>query len=114
MFPLYVSVTALAAAATIGFAVLDLTRSRWVIANMTKVHVPQSWLIPLGALKAAGALGLLVGIGIPLIGAAAALGLTLFFLGAIATHLRAHEYSLHYPGVFLVLAVASLALRFAA
>lgn len=54
--------------------------------------MPQSWLTPLGILKAAGAGGLLLGlIGAPLIGEAAAIGLILFFVGAIITHLRAHS-----------------------
>jgi DoxX-like family len=80
---------------------------------MTKVGVPQSRLVVLAALKAAGALGLLVGLGAPLIGVAAAAGLVLFFVGAIITHLRGHEYSLAYPAASLLLAVGSLGLRLA-
>jgi hypothetical protein len=60
----------------------------------------------LGILKAAGAIGLLVGIGVPLIGTAAAVGLVLFFIGAIITHLRARDYSFGLAVVFLLLAVA--------
>jgi hypothetical protein len=67
----------------------------------------------MGVLKAAGAVGLLVGIALPLIGIAAAIGLTLFFVGAIVTHLRARDYSLGPAAVFLLLAVGSLALRVA-
>jgi DoxX-like protein len=44
------------------------------------VRVPESWLPVLAILKAAGGLGLLVGIGVPIIGTAAASGLTLFLL----------------------------------
>jgi hypothetical protein len=67
------------------------------------------------ALKAAGALGLLVGLGVPLLGVVAAGGLVLFFVGAILTHLRAHWYSftLTLPAAFLLLAVGSLGLRLA-
>jgi hypothetical protein len=68
----------------------------------------------LGALKAAGALGLLVDIGMPLIGTAAAIGLVLFFVGAIVTHLRARDYSFGLAVVFLGLAMTALALRLAA
>jgi hypothetical protein len=78
----------------------------------------------LAALKAAGALGLLVGIGMPLIGTttaaipttaaaigtAAAGGVILFFVGAVITHLRARDYSLAPASVFLLLAMATLAL----
>ena len=75
---------------------------------MAKVGVSESWLTTLGILKAAGALGLLVGIRVPLIGIAAAIGLVLFFLAAVITHLRAHDHSFGLAVVFLLLAVAAL------
>jgi len=53
-------------------------------------------MTPLGLLKAAGALGFLVGIVVPPIGIAAAVGLILFFVGAIITHVRGHFYSFTY------------------
>src|SRR6266487_3142371 len=81
MFAAYIIVTVLAAAANLYAATNDFTRPQWLLANMTKVGVPESWLTPLGVLKAAGAVGLLVGIGVPWIGTAAAVGLTLFFVG---------------------------------
>jgi hypothetical protein len=68
--------------------------------------------LTLGALKAAGAAGLLMGIGLPVIGVAAAVGLILFFAGAIVTVTRAHWYShVPFPAAFLVLAAASLAIQ---
>ncbi|HEX7975443.1 MAG TPA: DoxX family protein, partial [Anaerolineales bacterium] len=39
----------------------------------------------LGTLKAMGAVGLVIGIGLPLIGVAASLGLVLYFIGAVVT-----------------------------
>jgi hypothetical protein len=112
MFMAYVVVTVLAAGANIYAAANDFLRPEWLIANMTRLRVPQSWIFSLGALKAAGALGLLMGIALPLIGVAAASGLVLFFLGAIVTALRAHWYAhISYPATFLLLAVASLVLR---
>src|SRR6266536_4925537 len=93
MFAAYIMVTVLAAAANLYAATNDFTRPQWLLANMTKVGVPESWLTPLGVLKAAGAVGLLVGIGVPWIGTAAAVGLTLFFVGALITHPRARDYS---------------------
>jgi hypothetical protein len=115
MFAAYVIVAVLAAAANTYIAINDFIRADWILANMTKVGVPRSWLFPLGVLKAAGALGLLVGIGVPLIGAAAAVGLVLFFVGAIITHIRAHAEALSYayPGTLLLLAVGSLVPRLA-
>lgn len=55
-------------------------------------------------------MGLLLGLaGIQAIGAAAAVGLVLFFTGAIVVHLRARAYrSLPSPALFFVLAVATL------
>jgi len=110
MFAAYIIVTVLAAAANLYAATNDFTRPQWLLANMTKVGVPESWLTPLGVLKAAGAVGLLVGIGVPWIGTAAAVGLTLFFVGALITHLRARDYSFGngVPVMFLILAVAAL------
>ncbi len=52
---------------------------------MVKAGVLESWMTTLDILKAAGALGLLVGIDVPLIGTAAAVGLILFFVAAIIT-----------------------------
>jgi hypothetical protein len=36
-----------------------------------------------------------------------------YFVGAIATHLRARWYDISYPSVYLVLAAGSLTLRVA-
>ncbi len=113
MFIAYVVVSLLAAAANIFSATLDFIRYKQILINMAKTGVPESWITMLGILKAAGAIGLLVGIRVPLIGTAAAVGLVLFFVGAIITHLRARDYSFGLAVVFLLLAVATLALRLA-
>ena len=110
MFTAYVVVTVLAAAANFFSATLDFIRFKRILISMAKANVPESWLTMLGILKAAGALGLLVGISIPLIGTAAAIGLILFFVAAIITHLRAHDYSFGLALVFLLLPVAPLVL----
>ena len=111
MFAAYVAVTVLAAAANAFSATLDFIRYKQILINMAKVGVSESWITILGILKAAGALGLLIGIGVPLIGIAAAVGLVLFFVAAIITHLRARDYSFGLAVVFLLLAVAALVLR---
>jgi hypothetical protein len=114
MFTTYVAITVLAAAANAAAAAFDLARSELVLRNMATLGIPPAWLFPLGALKAAGALGLLVGIAVPLLGVAAAAGLALFFVGAVIIHVHAGAYrSISYPGTFLLLAVGSLALRLA-
>jgi hypothetical protein len=113
MFAAYVVVTLLAAAANGYAAYVDVTRAGWVLDNMSRLGVPHPWLPKLGALKAAGALGLLVGFAVPAIGVAAATGLVLYFVGAVVTVLRARWYAHLYAAVWLLLAVGSLALRIA-
>ena len=108
MFAAYIIVTVLAAAANIFSATCDFVRYKQVSIAMAKAGVPESWMTMLGILKAAGALGLLVGISTPLIGTAAAIGLILFFVAAIITHLRARDYSFGLALVFLLVAVAAL------
>lgn len=111
MFAVYVAVTALAAAANIAAAAVDFRRSEWVIDNMTKYGVPHSWLFSPGAMKTAGAVGLVVGFAVPAVGTVAAAGLVLYFVGAVITVLRANWYShLQYPTSFLLLAAAALTL----
>jgi hypothetical protein len=112
MFAAYVIVTILAAAANIYAASNDFTRPAWLLTNMSKLGVPESSLPILGILKAAGALGLLIGIAMPMIGIAAAVGLTFFYIGAVITHLRARDYSLGngVPVIFLLVVLAALVL----
>jgi len=113
MFIAYIAVTLLAAAVNIYAAINDFTRPDWLLANMNKLGVRESLLPILGILKAAGALGLLIGFRVPLIGIASAVGLTLFFIGAIVTHLLARDYSLGngVPVIFLVVALGTLVLE---
>ncbi|OCB30121.1 hypothetical protein A5675_04105 [Mycobacterium malmoense] len=108
----YLVVTLIAAAITAGIAVADLIPARFVLANSAEVGVPRSWLPALGAVKLAGAAGLIVGLmGRPILGIAAAAGLVLFFVGAVVTHLRAHVlYNIAFPGAYLCMSAASLAL----
>ena len=113
MFIAYIIVTVLTGAANFFSATLDFIRYKQVLINMAKAGVPESWITMLGVLKAAGALGLLMGIGVSLVGIAAAVGLILFFIGAIITHLRARDYSFGLAVVFLLLAVTALVLRVA-
>ncbi|KDN21183.1 DoxX family protein [Amycolatopsis rifamycinica] len=100
--------TTIALNAAVGLA--DLLRARFVLANSAAVDVPPGWLPVLGALKLAGAAGLLMGLfGVRALGVAAAIGLVLFFAGAIAVHVRARAFATGAaPLAFLGLAVASL------
>jgi hypothetical protein len=115
VFVAYVVVTIITIIANAAVAVADLSRAQFVLANSAEVGVPPSWLPLLGALKAAGAAGLLIGLlGFRYLGIAAAIGLVLFFTGALIVHVRARVfYNLAFPGAFWLLAAASLGLAIA-
>ncbi|MPZ85583.1 MAG: DoxX family protein [Actinophytocola sp.] len=116
MFASYVIITAITILANAGAAAADLARARFVLANMAEVGVPRSWLPPLAVLKGAGAAGLLLGLlGMRPLGIAAAIGLVLFFVGALAAHVRARVFhNIAFPGAYVALAIASAALAVAA
>ena len=116
MLVTYVIVTVVTIVANAWVAVADLMRARFVLANMAEVGVPRPWLIPLGVLKGAGAAGLLLGLlGLRPLGIAAAIGLVLFFAGALVTHVRARVFhNIAIPGAYFALAIASAALAVAA
>jgi hypothetical protein len=105
-------VIVLTATANIAIVVADLTRARFVLANTAEVQVPASWLPRLAGLKGAGGLALLLWFAsVPVLPVAAAAGLVCFFIGAITAHIRAHVfYNIAFPGAYLALAAASLAL----
>src|SRR5437660_12249743 len=113
MFTAYIVVTLLAAAANIFSATLDFIRFKPILINMARVGVSESWITTLGTLKAAGGLGLLLGIAMPPIGVAAAGGLGLFFVGAIGTHRRPRDYSFALSVRFRIFSVTAAVLRLA-
>ncbi len=111
MFTAYVVVTLMAIATSTLVAIANFMRAEFVLSTAAKLGVPESWMTMLGILNAAAALGLLVGLfGVPLIGTAAAIGLILYFVGAVITHLRVRDYSIGPAAAFLLLAVAALVL----
>lgn len=115
MFVAYIVVTVATIVANAGIVAADLLKAKSVVANSAEVGLPESWLPLLATLKAAGAAGLLFGIlGIEFLGIAAAIGLVLFFIGALVAHLRARVFhNIYYPGTYWLLAVGSLVLAIA-
>lgn len=111
----YVVVTVFTIMVNAGMAIADFARAEFVLANSAEVGLPQSWLPLLATLKAAGAAGLALGLlGVESIGIIAAIGLVLFFVGALAAHFRARVFhNIAFPGVYFALAVASLVLALA-
>lgn len=110
-----VVITLSTAAVTAAIAIADFVPARFVLANSAQVGVPRSWLPALGALKLAGAAGIVVGLlGARELGIAAAAGLVLFFVGAVLTHVKARVlYNIAFPGAYLCLSATSLALMLA-
>ncbi|MEY2228131.1 DoxX family protein [Streptomyces sp. BF23-19] len=111
MFVAYAVVGVLLALALTASATFTLQRNDQVVANMQKVQVPDSWLPRLATLKAAGAIGLVVGLWVTPLGVAAAAGVTLYFIGAVITHLRAKNYELAPAAVLTLVSTAALTLR---
>jgi hypothetical protein len=105
-------IVTIAAAAWVGFSAVSMfARAKWVVEPITEYGVPSSWWPWLGTAKAAGALGLLAGLFWPPIGIAAAIGLILYFTGALVTVARARSYThLAYPALYLAPVVAALVL----
>jgi hypothetical protein len=106
----HVVISVLLAVGLAGAAALDFARYEPILSSMAKAGVPASWLTTLGTLKAAGALGVLIGLAVPPIGMTAAAGVVLFFVGAIVTHLRVHDRGFGLAAGFLLLAAATLGL----
>ncbi|MEU7633412.1 DoxX family protein [Nocardia sp. NPDC049220] len=92
-------------------AVADYAKAGFVLKNSAEVLVPASVLPYLATLKLVGAVGLVVGVtAVPWLGVAAGVGLVLFFIGAVAAHVRARVfYNIAFPGIYMLLAVASTA-----
>lgn len=92
------------AAAWVGFSSYAVfTGKSWVVDNLADYGVPRPWWFWLGAAKALGSVGLVVGLWVPPIGVAAAIGLVAYFLGAVVTVLRARDMAhVPYPLLYLV------------
>lgn len=76
------------------------------------VGVPMKYLPALAACEFAGALGLMLGIWWPAIALAAGIGLIMYFVAAIVSHLRVGDFKGIGPAAFfLTMAVGALVTR---
>lgn len=87
---LIVFATLLGLAATMS-ALGKLRRMPQVVETMHAVGVKDSQMPILAILEILGALGLVIGIWIPMLGVLAAAALTLYFVGAVISHLRVKQ-----------------------
>lgn len=111
----YTVVTILGAAMA-GFSAISVfAGAKFVVQPLADYGVPQAAWPWLGTAKLLGAIGLLAGFVVPIIGVLAAAGLVLYFLGAVVTVIRARSYAhIPYPLLYAAPAAASLALYAAA
>src|SRR5690348_2816029 len=96
----YVVITILAVLANGYAATLNFVGAESVKAVADKVQVSRRWMIPFGIL--------LVGLAVPVLGTAAAIGLVLYFMCALGAHLRVRDPGIGGAVSSLVLAVAAL------
>jgi hypothetical protein len=104
------ALVAVTAAANAGIAVADVVPAPFVVTNSAEVGVAPRWIPVLASLKLAGAIGLVAGlVGLTALGFAAAVGLAVFFVGAVLTHARARVFhNIGFPLTYLALAVGAL------
>lgn len=107
----YVVVTLVAAALAAFSAASLFFQAKWVVQPLADYRIPRGWWPWLASAKAAGAVGLVAGLFVPVLGLLAGIGLTLYFAGAVVTVARARWYShIPFPLVYMAPVVASLVL----
>ncbi len=80
------------------------TKMEQTLATLKSVGVKDSQIPLLGALELAAALGLLIGIWVPILGQLASIGLAIYFAGAVTAHARAgHSFKEIMPATILLL-----------
>ncbi|WP_105969088.1 DoxX family protein [Streptomyces geranii] len=110
MFAAYLTVTVLGTVFNGAAAVTYLVGHEYPKTQADMKGLDRKWVPVLGMLLAAGTVGLLAGLAVPLLGTLAASGLVLYFVGAIIAHLRVGSRNIVGGIVFLATALAALTL----
>ncbi len=103
----YIAITILAALASTYAAFLNFVGAESVKVAADQVQVSHKWMILFGIVLASGALGLLIGFAVPVLGTAAAIGLVLYFSCAVSAHIRVRDSHVAGAASLLALAVAA-------
>ncbi|GAA1613424.1 DoxX family protein [Actinoplanes couchii] len=111
MFIATAVVSVLLAAILVVSARGKLVRDPRQVETLTRVGVTDRALPLLAAAEIAGALGLVAGLFWWPLGAAAAVGVIAYFVGAVGSHLRIRDFNVVAPVVLLVAGGAALTLR---
>ncbi|GGN51846.1 hypothetical protein FHR83_009254 [Actinoplanes campanulatus] len=108
MSTVYIVLTAVAALFNGSAATFYLIGHEYPKAQADMKRIPRTYVPVLGSLLAAGTAGLLTGFAVPGIGLLAAVGLVLYFSGALIAHLRVGSRNLIGWAVFFATNVATL------
>ncbi|PSM42407.1 DoxX family protein [Streptomyces dioscori] len=108
MFITYAIVAALMSAVLLASAGAKFTRPKRLVDQMSTLGLPFGMLPFLGLAQVAGAGGLVIGLWWGPLGIAAAVGLALYFVGAVATHLRVGDLKGTLPAAVLTAAAVAL------
>ncbi|RDI63881.1 DoxX family protein [Nocardia pseudobrasiliensis] len=100
----------LLALAMLHSGVMKFVRPAWIRRFAEAVHLTTPQLAVLGSLQIAATIGLLWGIWFPPFAIAAAIGLVLYFVGAIGAHIRSGDRNMVGATGFLALSIATLIL----
>jgi hypothetical protein len=112
MFVAYAAVAILLSLALVASGAAKLTKNPRVVDGINvAVGVPLSWFPALALAEIAGAIGLIIGLWVPGLGIAAGIGVVLYFAGAVAAHLRAHDPQFASPVALGLIAAAAITLR---
>ncbi len=109
MFITYAVVAVLMSAVLLASAGAKFTRPKRLVDQMSTLGLSYGVLPFLGIAQIAGAGGLVIGLWWGPLGIAAAVCLTLYFLGAVASHLRVGDYKGAPPAAILTAVAVVLA-----
>ncbi|MFD3586661.1 DoxX family protein [Streptomyces sp. NPDC058683] len=104
----YAVLTALMSAVLLASAGAKFIRPKRLVDQMSTLGLSYGVLPFLGVAQIAGAGGLVVGLRWAPLGVAAAVGLALYFIGAVATHLRVGDFKGAPPATVLAISAAVL------
>ncbi len=103
-------VSTILAALMVGYAaVLDFASADSVKTVADRLQISRRWMVSFGIVLASAAVGLLLGIAVPVLGAAAAAGLVAYFICALAAHARVHDRHVGGALSFLLVSLVTLA-----
>lgn len=101
------TLSVLLAVAMLQSGVMKFVRPAWIREFAEAVHLTTSQLTALGSLQIAATVGLIWGIWFPPFAIAAAIGLVLYFGGAIVAHIRSGDRNMLGATVFLAFSIAT-------